>query len=46
MGKRTRAIQRKLKGVETIGVAETILLLAEDGEPAAENADNDDEQEG
>lgn len=31
MGRRTRAIQRKLKGVETLGVAETITLLEESG---------------
>ncbi len=29
MGKRTRAIQRKLRSVETLGVAETINILAE-----------------
>ena len=43
MGKRTKAIQRKLKGVETIGVAEKMALLPENGEAEAENADNDDE---
>lgn len=31
MGKRTRAIQRKLKGVESLGEAEASLLLSDDG---------------
>jgi hypothetical protein len=41
MGKRTKAIQRKLKGVDNIGVAESMALLSESDE--AENADNDDD---
>ncbi len=43
MGKRTRAIQRKLRGVETIGVAETIAILAEDADMSGEN--NGEEEE-
>ncbi len=43
MGKRTRAIQRKLKGVETIGVAETIAILADNSDGSGENIDNEDE---
>jgi DNA recombination protein RmuC len=40
MGKRTRAIQRKLKSVETLSSAETSLIL-----PEANNIDDGDEAE-
>jgi DNA recombination protein RmuC len=40
MGKRTRAIQRKLKSVETLGSAETSLVL-----PEVNNIDDGDEAE-
>jgi DNA recombination protein RmuC len=39
MGRRTRAIQRKLKNVETLGVAETITLLEESGNGLEEEND-------
>ncbi len=43
MGKRTRAIQRRLKGVEILGEAETQLILPDTGD--AGNGDEDAETE-
>lgn len=43
MGKRTRAIQRKLKGVETIGVAETVMILSEENEGSFDAGDEEQE---
>ncbi|MFH1121015.1 MAG: DNA recombination protein RmuC [Bacteroidota bacterium] len=41
MGKRTRAIQRKLKGVELLGDAEMELLLPDGAEPDLTDDEND-----
>lgn len=41
MGKRTRAIQRKLKSVETLSVAETVMILSEEeGNEVTDEEDN------